>query len=66
MDDSLKSADSNCHRSHREADSSKRRQTPPDPAAVREESLYSKKDKPVPDNSPFFETRSNPLSSKGN
>lgn len=29
-------------------------------------SLYTKKDRPVPDNNPLFQERSNPLSSKGN
>ncbi len=35
-------------------------------SAVKQQSFYSKEDKPAPDNNPFFTERSNPLSSKGN
>ncbi len=33
---------------------------------IRQNSQYDKDNKPLPDNNPFFEERSNPLSSKGN
>lgn len=62
MEDATKCADSNCHR--KDPDSLKKGDTPP--AALREQSLYNKSDKPIPDNSPFYEGLSNPLSSKGN
>lgn len=64
MEDATKCADSNCHRPH--SDVKKKGQNAPKPDALRQQSLYSKNDKPVPDNSPFFEGLSNPLSSKGN
>ncbi len=64
MDDTTRCADSNCHRQH--SDIQKKKEPAPAKNAVRQQSLYSKSDKPVPDNSPFFEGRSNPLSSKGN
>lgn len=35
-------------------------------AAIRQKSLYNKNDRARVDNNQFFETRSNPLSSKGN
>ncbi len=35
-------------------------------AAVKQQGFYSDRDKPAPDNNPFFTERSNPLSSKGN
>lgn len=64
MEDATKCADSNCHRSH--AEERKNSKNSPTPSAVKQQSLYSKADKPIPDNSPFFKERSNPLSSKGN
>lgn len=64
MEDTTKCADSNCHRQH--SDVHKKKEKTPSPNALRQQSLYSKSDKPIPDNSPFFEGRSNPLSSKGN
>lgn len=64
MEDARKCADSNCHRQH--SDVRGKNENPPSPDALRQQSLYSKSDKPIPDNSPFFEGRSNPLSSKGN
>ncbi len=64
MEDPRKCADSNCHRQH--SNVHKKKETPPSPDALRQQSLYNKSDKPIPDNSPFFEGRSNPLSSKGN
>ena len=63
MEDATKCADSNCHRNER---GGKKREASPSPDAVKQQSMYSKADKPVPDNSPFFKERSNPLSSKGN
>ena len=35
-------------------------------SAIRQKSLYNSRDKARADNNQFFETRSNPLSSKGN
>lgn len=64
MDNPTKCADSNCHRTHSEV--KKQKEAPPSPDALKQQSLYSKKDHPIPDNSPFFAERSNPLSSKGN
>lgn len=64
MEDSLKCADSNCHRQHSKIRKEKEEQPKAD--AVRQQSFYGKADKAVPDNSPFFEGLSNPLSSKGN
>jgi len=64
MEDTTKCADSNCHRPH--SDVRKKKEKAPSPDAVRQQSLYNKSDEPIPDNSPFFEGRSNPLSSKGN
>ncbi len=64
MEDTTKCADSNCHRQH--SDIRNRQKASPSPSGVRQQSLYNKSDKPIPDNSPFFEGRSNPLSSKGN
>lgn len=64
MEDATKCADSNCHRQHSDV-KGKDTKTPP-PAALKQQSLYNKSDKPIPDNSPFFTERSNPLSSKGN
>lgn len=63
MEDSRKCADSNCHKQH--SNVSKKNSTPPSPAALRQQSLYSKSDQPIPDNSPFYEGLHNPLSSKG-
>lgn len=65
MEDSTKCADSNCHRQHTK-DEVKKNNTLPTPAALMQQSLYNKSDKPIPDNSPFYEGLSNPLSSKGN
>lgn len=64
MEDATKCADSNCHRQH--SGVRKKEQAPPSKKAVRQQSLYNNSDRPIPDNSPFFEGRSNPLSSKGN
>ncbi|GFI28310.1 hypothetical protein IMSAGC012_03442 [Lachnospiraceae bacterium] len=64
MEDPTKCADSNCHREH--SNVRKKKEASPSPDALRQQSLYSKSDRPIPDNSPFFEGRSNPLSSKGN
>lgn len=64
MEDATKCADSNCHKQHSEVH--KKTDTPPAPAALRQQSLYNKSDTPIPDNSPFYEGLSNPLSSKGN
>lgn len=68
MDDATRCADSNCHRTHSDVhrDTKKSGSTPPSAEALKQQSLYSKSDKPIPDNSPFFVERSNPLSSKGN
>ncbi len=63
MDDPTKCADSNCHRQHSEVPTN--REEKPRKEAVRQQSFYSKSDKAAPDNSPFFEGLSNPLSSKG-
>ena len=63
MEDATKCADSNCHRQHSEI--RKDKENEPSKEAVRQQSLYGKTDKAVPDNSPFFEGLSNPLSSKG-
>lgn len=38
----------------------------PDAAAIRQKSLYNEHDRARVDNNQFFETRNNPLSSKGN
>lgn len=38
----------------------------PDAAEIRQKSLYNEHDRARVDNNQFFETRSNPLSSKGN
>lgn len=64
MEDPTKCADSNCHRQH--SDTGRSKKNPPTPDALRQQSLYNKSDKPIPENNPFFEGRSNPLSSKGN
>ncbi len=64
MEDPTKCADSNCHRQPSAV--RRKKEAPPSPEAVKQQSIYSKADRPVPDNSPFFEGRSNPLSSKGN
>ena len=64
MEDTTKCADSNRHRRH--SDIHKKRETAPASDAARQQSLYNKSDKPIPDNSPFFEGLSNSLSSKGN
>lgn len=64
MEDTTKCADSNCHRSH--SDVHKKNEEKPSADAIRQQSMYGKQDKPVPDNSPFFEGLRNPLSSKGN
>lgn len=63
MEDATKCADSNCHRQNTD-DSRKNSQIKP--AGLKQQSLYDKSDRPVPDNNPFFTERSNPLSSKGN
>lgn len=64
MEDTTKCADSNCHRQR--SCTGPKKEPAPAPDALRQQSMYSKSDKPIPDNSPFFEGRSNPLSSKGN
>ena len=64
MEDARRCADSNCHR--KQSDDRRKNEAPPSPKAVRQQSMYNKSDRAVPDNSPFFEGRSNPLSSKGN
>ncbi|MCI9426596.1 MAG: hypothetical protein HFI81_02405 [Eubacterium sp.] len=64
MEDATKCADSNCHRKQSEVKKSGSK-IPPS-SALKQQSLYSKADKPIPDNSPFYTERSNPLSSKGN
>ena len=64
MEDTTKCADSNCHRQH--SDVRKGKEEKPSKEALRQQSCYGKQDKAVPDNSPFFEGLSNPLSSKGN
>lgn len=64
MEDATKCADSNCHRQHSDVKGTDRKT--PSPEALKQQSLYNKSDKPIPDNSPFFTERSNPLSSKGN
>lgn len=64
MEDATKCADSNCHRQHSGIKGQDKKNPPPD--ALKQQSLYNKSDKPIPDNSPFFTERSNPLSSKGN
>lgn len=63
MEDTRKCADSNHHKRHSEI--CKKNSASPTPAALKQQSLYNKSDKPIPDNSPFFVERSNPLSSKG-
>ena len=40
--------------------------TPEELDAIRQQAHYSDEGKASPDNGPFFEERSNPLSSKGN
>ncbi len=64
MEDATKCADSNCHRQPSNVNG--RKQKTPPPSALKQQSLYNKSDKPIPDNSPFFTERSNPLSTKGN
>lgn len=64
MEDATKCADSNSHTQHSQV--KKKSSPPPSPEAVRVQSLYNKSDKPIPDNSPFYEGLRNPLSSKGN
>jgi len=64
MDNAKYCADSNSHTPHSKV--VKPGEIPPVENAVKQQSIYTKKDKPSPDNSPFFEDRSNPLSSKGN
>lgn len=64
MDDPRKCADSNCHRQH--SDVQKQDKPAPSKEALKQQSFYDKSDKAVPDNSPFYEGLSNPLSSKGN
>lgn len=64
MEDTTKCADSNCH--NKPSDDPKKKAKPLSADAVRQQSLYNKSDEPIPDNSPFFEGLSNPLSSKGN
>lgn len=64
MDNALKSADSNCHKQHSSLD--KKKGPAPSADAPGQQSFYNRSDHPVPDNSPFFEERSNSLSSKGN
>ena len=63
MEDATKCADSNCHR--QQSDVHNKEKDKPSKEAVRQQSLYGKTDKAIPDNSPFFEGLSNPLSSKG-
>lgn len=64
MDDPTKCADSNSHKQH--ARIQKEGEMPPVSDGIKQQSFYNKSDKPAPDNSPFFDERSNPLSSKGN
>lgn len=64
MDDPRKCADSNHHTRHSQV--IKKNEKPPVSDGIKQQSFYNKADKPAPDNSPFFDERSNPLSSKGN
>ncbi len=44
----------------------KQKETPATNAMIRQQADYNKQDQAAPLNDPFFETKSNPLSSKGN